>query len=311
MEGKESPGIFHASLGFDFIFSRDENNKLHCYCIEINGHDSGVRGVQDIPDDQIDKTHKIVAEIRATVNPEMRRKYGLANEILHDIHVTGEFAPSEEGKEKITRYINKSLRTAPTFTHAHHNPDFIEDITRDKRLQEKYIPKEYQPRIWREGDDPVSSTGRWIVKHFRSRGGDGVHVIPNDQFLEFIAQNKNEIDKYVVQELLMSSGAQMVPESQGKRAASMRLLMDFRYLDGGTIAPDFITAYQRVAPYDTDKTKDDEGNKLTWEDAYVVNRARGATSAAASSEEITMAREAAEKIIKNIASAYIQGQDSD
>ncbi|MBM3261670.1 hypothetical protein FJY93_04620, partial [Candidatus Kaiserbacteria bacterium] len=195
-EGKESPEMFRASLGFDFIFTTDEKGVLHCVCIEINGHDSGVVGVQEIPKGQIDTMHKTVAGIRATEHPEMARKFKIANEVLTDIH-SKEFTPSPEGLKKIHGYMKKSLKTQPTFSFAYQNPDFIEDMTRDKRIQERYIPEEYRPRTWHPGDNPSSPTGAWVVKYYDSRGGDDVHVVPNEHFPDTLSDLGPRVEKYV------------------------------------------------------------------------------------------------------------------
>ena len=57
-ESKESPELFRASLGFDFVFAKDKSGELHPYCVEINGHDTGVTGVQDVPSEQLPKIHR-------------------------------------------------------------------------------------------------------------------------------------------------------------------------------------------------------------------------------------------------------------
>lgn len=281
----------------------DMNENLRCYCIEVNGHDSGVGGVQDVPKGQMDSTQKILAGLRAEVNPEMRRKYAIANEIMRASQ-SGEFNHSPEAREKIEAYMKKILRTEPTFKNAYKNPDFIEDITRDKWLQEKYIPKEYAPHTWHEGESTKSKTGWWIIKRRNSRGGDGVHVVSNKEFGASFTKEVDFIADFVAQEFIPSAGAEMMPESIGKRAASMRLLLDFRYLENWSVQTDFATAYQRVAPYTASQEKSASGTMLENEDKFIVNRHRDAVAVAASPEEIEMARTAAMEIIQNIAAGY-------
>lgn len=302
MPGKESQEgreLFRATLGFDFLFTRNEDGSLHCYCIEINGHDTGIKGVEDVPQEQIGKQYQMLAGIRAKENPEMSRRYDIANAVLRDMR-SGTFQPTPEAREKIIGYMKKSLRAAPTAAHAYHNPDFIEDITRDKRLQERYIPLEYAVHTWHSGVSPVSSTGRWVLKRFDSRGGDDVHVLTNREFDELIENEEEPFleDEYVVQEFLPPGGAEMLPGSVGKRATSMRLLMDFRVLDDGSILTDYSTAYQRVSPHEADDARFSDTRK------YVVNRAKGASSAGVSPAELELGRKAAEAIIRTITAAY-------
>lgn len=294
---KEAPKeLFKATLGFDFVFDYTPSGELHCFCIEINGHDSGVHGVKNIPKGDIDETHRVLAEIRATTNPEMARRYKIGNKILADLH-DKIFQPSDEVVEKIYQYLAKSMRAQPTFTHAHHNPDFIEDITRDKRLQEQYVPPEHWPRTWHPGENPVSSTGWWVLKQYGSRGGDGVRMASNEDLEEVISQAGDALENYVVQEFVQ-------PITIDDRAASMRLLVDFQYLSDGTIVPDFTTAYHRIAPYTGEEKVSADGKPITNDDIFIVNKARGAKSAAATEEEIALARDVAEKIIHNIAKEY-------
>lgn len=295
---KETPKeLFKATLGFDFIFNHAPSGELRCFCIEINGQDTGVKGVEDIPKGEIDETHKVLANIRATTNPEMARRYKIGNEILADLH-DKIFQPSDEAVGKIYEYLKKSMRAQPTFKHAHHNPDFIEEITRDKRLQEEYVPPEFWPRTWHAGESTNSSTGWWVLKPYWSRGGDGVRIASNKNLAEIVSSETEDVlERYVVQEFVESDGLSV-------RAQAMRLLMDFQYLSDGTVVPTFITAYQRIAPYAPTDWVTKEGKKVTNEDAFIVNRARGATSAAASEEEVALAKVVAEKIIHSIAEGY-------
>src|SRR3990167_4265737 len=124
-EGTESSELFSATLGFDFVFSKDQTGAFRCYCVEFNGHDAGVGGVKDIPDGQIDSQHKVMAQIRNHRNPKIEHKMRIAEEIIEDLK-TGAFDASNDGQEKVAAFLHKSMDTNPLFTHAHHNPEFVE-----------------------------------------------------------------------------------------------------------------------------------------------------------------------------------------
>lgn len=146
VERKESPELFRASLRFDFMFAQGKDGKRHCLCIEINGHNSGISGVQDLADIEMDKMHKMVAKVRAHDNLETRRKFALYSEVIKDLR-SGDFKPSPEARPKIIEYLQKSADREPLFKNANKNPDFIEGIADDKWLQEKYIPEEYRTHM--------------------------------------------------------------------------------------------------------------------------------------------------------------------
>lgn len=306
-EGNESVELFSASLGFDFVFSKDEQGKLHGYCIEINGDNSGLSGVEDIPEDQIDPQHKLLSKVRNHRNSEYWRKAGLADGALQDLQ-TGFFDASEEAKKEIHSYIEKSLRKQQFFVHAYKNPPFVAAITRDKRTQENFIPPESMPRVYHEGESPLSSTGQWICKPIHGIQGDGIYVLDNEKFKrEFLGGPFVDIfaKEYIAQEFIRSEGAQRAPNALKGHAASMRLLLDFKYAQNDTIEIVFKAAYQRVSPYPSEGLR---ANTFP-QDAFVTNRARGAKSVAASGEEVSIASAIAEKIIHNIARGYRRNQE--
>src|SRR3989344_4779229 len=103
-ESKEGVELFRATLGFDFVFTRDEQGNLRCFCIEINGHDTGVNGVEDIPKGQISEEVRKHAAERAKEDPEMERRYKLAAEINRDMK-EGHFKPTPEGQERIYGFL--------------------------------------------------------------------------------------------------------------------------------------------------------------------------------------------------------------
>lgn len=132
-----------------------------------------------------------------------------------------------------------------------------------------------------------------------------MHVISNAQ-LAFLIKDVNFIADYVVQEFIPPEDAQEGDYKYVRHPASMRLLMDFRYLEDGTIAVDFKSAYQRIATESAPKRP--YRASVEKNEAYIVSKSKGAYSAPASAEETSMATEAAEAIIKRLAEGYKQDQ---
>ena len=297
-EQKESPELFSASLGFDFIFAKDEVGKKRALCVEINGEKSGIGGIAEMPEGLVDPEFQEAAKIRDLRNPERIRRVGLANEITNDIH-EGTFSVSPEAKEKIDAFMMKSIRKVPLFPNAFKNPAFIEDIATDKRRQEDFIPDKYAMRLYKKGDSQISLTGYWILKPAQGIGGKNIRILSNDEAKLYFDRN-DVTSTYVIQEFMPPLGADLAGTEESNHPASMRFLIDFKYLQDGTIKPVFQAAYQRVSPY----SPRDAFQKFSKEDIYVVNRARAAKAVPASEEEIEMAREAALDIIQKLGQGY-------
>jgi hypothetical protein len=248
---------------------------------------------------------KTLAGIRATKDPVMAEKYRLHNEIIKDM-ASGDFEPSPEAEPRILEYMKKSTVSSPLFKHAYRNPSFIQTIANDKWLQEKYIPKEYLPRIWHEGESPVSSTGLWMVKRRDSVASQHVFVLSNKEFEKEFLHDLDITADFVAQEFIRSD---YVHSAQGygiAYPASMRLLMDFRYTRNGAIETDYAEAYQRVGQYPLDGIDTENASRTN---RLVVSKNTGATSEAATPEEIQMAKQAAETIIRNLAEGYKKNLD--
>ena len=122
-EGKENAELFRATLGFDFIFTKDAKGSRKCVCIEINGDNAGILGIQDIPDDKIDKTKKIVANIRSTYNPKYMQRRGVIMDLA-----SGEFPATPEGRAKIAAYYLERKDDTRLFEHSFKNPKHIRPL---------------------------------------------------------------------------------------------------------------------------------------------------------------------------------------
>lgn len=296
-ESYNRPELFRATLGFDFVFTKDESGALECFCIEINGHRSGIHGMQKLSKTHRNTTHGIMVDVRSRLNLETIQKLERGVSAMNALE---EFNLSNDLYRKIVKTIRKETRKNSLFVHAYFNPDFIEKIANDKTLQAQYIPKEHAPRQWRKGDSHVSSTGLWVAKGKNSSGGRMVQVYTNDTFKDFLAfaeKEKLDLEKAgVIQELIPAAGALRTRGNRRNHCASMRFLIDFRYLKDGTIVPTFITSYQRVAPFP--KTG------VPAKGSHIVNFSSGSYVAQSSKKERAMAFSVAQKIIHNIGEAY-------
>lgn len=299
-ESREGNELFRATLGFDFIFVRDEFGNKHPMCVELNGSSTGIFGMEDIPDEDIDKTQKIVSRIRSQYDQDFMHKQRVAREIANDMD-EGTFPVSEPVSELIYDLLKRSLKKGKLIKHSLRNPPFIEQIARSKRFQETYVPKEMQPRVWHEGDSPESSTGYWVCKPNTNKRGEGIRILSNEDFLTMFVRNKEVMHSlFTVQEFHTPSGAENAGPEDRNNPSSLRLLIDFQYLDDGTIKPLFKAGYQRVSTYPPGPTTYPD----TAQEVFIVNKSTGAKSVAASDHEMLLASQAAERIIRNIGEAY-------
>jgi hypothetical protein len=283
-----SPELFRATIGFDFIFSNINGDKVPL-CIEINGDGSGLKGVENIPEKDLTKEEREKVRVRMT-HTEERLKLSAYAESLDPI------TQSEDIKEAWAK-----ARSVPGFVHAFRNPKYISDMaSKNKGLQQDLIPLENRPRTYREGESPISRTGFWICKPVAGRKGQGIKIVPNEEFEEyFIKGNLNE--SFIAQELIEACGADKALQSMKENPASMRLLMDFIYFENDRVEEIFTFAYQRISPL---SAKEQTTTSHSLEEIYVVNFARGAKAAVASEFEFASAHAVALKIIQNIAKHF-------
>ena len=289
-ESKESKELFRGSIGFDFIFTKEENGEDKIWCIEINGDNSGIGGVAELPEGTVDKTHQFLASMRNEMSHEAQRRVDLGVDILKDME-SGAFPISDSAYGAIHNFVVRRMRHKPLQRLAEKNPKVINDIAADKRLQIDVIPKEFAPKTYRKGEPGISRTGYWILKPNLGIGGNKIVVMSNTSFRTQFRGSVYE-DRYVAQELLESRGAERAEGEFVGNPACMRLLMDFQYTSDGTVHPLFESAYQRVTPH---------SRRSTLENRYVVNLSRKAVAVPASEHEITLAHEAAVKIIQRLA----------
>jgi hypothetical protein len=286
--------LFKGSLSFDFVFALKDGKK-HPYCVEINGDQSGIAGIQNIDRSAIDSTRRIMAGIRDQRDPAYRNNIQSINSIIGMLN-TEKIQLPDDAKGKLHSLFRSTMAQTPMFPHAHQNPDFIKRIADDKLPQAAVIPEEHHPRVL-DIHDPnrQSSTGTWILKPRRNRGGEGIQIISNDEIE--ILDDDTIFDRYVIQEFVHPLSAELAGETKSDHAASMRLLIDFRYLEDGTIEPTYEAAYQRVATEPLDISVP-LGSR---EQSAVVNLTRAADSYPASSEELALAHPVAEEIIHTLA----------
>ena len=274
----EQTELFRATLGFDFIFSESETGK-QIFCIEINGADTGLKAVLEIPAGEITEADRAMVAKRMTHTKERLELSAIAEAL----------DPVTQAEERKTAWAN--ARSVPGFVHAFINPPFISDIvSKDKNAQQQFIPQIYQPKSCQ--GNPRSSTGYWIIKPIDGRKGRGISIVSNDEFKTAFA-NTDIRKTHLVQELIQACGADNAPQEMENNPASLRLLMDFIYHEDDSIEEVFAFAYQRVS------TKSLDGDSM--EDTYIVNYARGAKAVTASQEEFDMAHAVAVCIIRSLA----------
>ncbi len=291
--------VFRASIGFDFVFTKGDNGNRKIFCIEINGHDSGITGVQNIPRGQIDDMSKIMTDIRSKINRKRDEKYEKITE-LERLYSTGDMELLDN--PRVRDYIIESFNSTPFYEYSYTNPDYIEDIAENKKKQADIIPDHLQPRIWRPSGSAVSPSGYWILKPIHNRAGRGIIIYSNEEFREFLHHTPSSVLKmfkgeYVIQELIEVMPADKDPHGG---VSSLRLLLDFRYSEEDEILIDYASIYQRVGK----KTNENEDSQSQRKGKYVINKSTGAKSVAASKEEQDMAYKAAKEIIRSLAQAY-------
>lgn len=297
-EKREQKELFRASLGFDFIFFLNEKGEKKALCIEINGQRTGVRGYAEVT--SVDKNSQFLAKSRMTVSHKKKEAIQLAKE---KVQRAERAYISEEGvKQLAEEEKNQILSDVRLFEYAFENPAFIEDVANNKAKQEAFIPEEYRPRYW-QGDGDISKTGFWIIKPNTSFGGRGITIVSQDELPKALANIREELGiiggetLFTIQEFYEALGAERAPEEVAKNPASLRLLIDFQYLEDGTVRKIQQVAYQRVSPQETDRQN--------LEETAIVNFSRGAKAVEASREEIQQATAAAEGIIQNIGKIFL------
>ncbi len=292
--------LFKASLSFDFVFGIKDGQK-HPFCIEINGEDSGIAGAQKLPG--LDSTKKILAGIRDQRDHYALTKNRKAAGVVRDIK-NGDFSMTPEGAKKLTTFLRTQYHDkVKMFPNAYINDVGLQSIADDKSKQSNFIPSENLPRILTIDDtDHHSESGYWIVKPNLGIGGRGIQVVSNLEIDSVLAEHRDALQKnYTIQEYVPSAGADMAGPERSEHAASLRLLIDFRYLESDDIDITYAFAYQRVGDVPVNITSSSNKER---EETVVINLARGAEAYEASPNEYTMAYEVALKVIHNMAKSY-------
>jgi len=317
LENKEKKVLWRGTIGFDFIFIKDfDENGIEIkkpICVELNGSESGVLGIENIRDEKIEKLQKVIAGIRARKNPKMYDKYTIANTIGDRIKILGKIPDDDvidhlelgfstpELTRKVERYVNNSLQKVSLFHHANKNPEQVKEICDNKRLQQEIIPDENKPRMWVRGVNEKSRSGYWIMKPLDGVQGKDIHIFDDEQmkrqvelFGKISKLGEDHIETYnLIQEFLFPLGADNAGGEKKNNASSMRLLLDFAVLPNGNVEVEEMHSYQRVSPYEP-VFREPKAHE------YVVNKSRGALSYGASKEENDLVMPVAIQIIKNL-----------
>lgn len=298
-----------ASIGFDFIFYEDINKNRQISCIELNGHRSGIVGASKIPYDELDIPRRTLAKVRSHYRrydqKDIKEGISLSNE-LDVLYKNDPNYNSEILKRKWARYIrlHEEIRLRPINSCSFRNDPALENVLSDKLAQTGLIPDYLRPKIVDNAWGVFSDSGYWLSKPINGCRGDGIKVIKcsGNPIFEGISVG----DDKILQEFIFPLGAEKAPERLQGHPASMRYLIDYACYNNGRILPLYEFAYQRVSPLSEDEFW---SGSVSFEDVFIVNKARGAESVPVSENELVLARDASREIIQIIHNnfPYIRG----
>jgi hypothetical protein len=323
-EGRENPELFRASIGFDFIFIQGEDGRRHIRCVEFNGDNSGIAGVQSLPSGAISKQQRYFAASRnrgSHALEESHIQFDTLNEALVEAMGRRDTTEINDLQHKIGEHIKKH-KTIPMFEYAYKNPPFLNQLASNKTLQQAVVPPYLYPLTARTRSD-LAPNKRWVVKPSDSVRGEGIYIMTTQQIQNvLLLMEKEELSPEdffrdnSIQEMEMALGAEGAQDDLKNHPACLRLLVDFRYMHDGTIQLDNMAGYQRVSKYAPDQlgnrgflpNKQFVMHPISLEDIYVVNHSRGASSVAMTDTERDGALAAAKEIIENLAKEYKRSQ---
>ncbi len=292
--------VFTGTIGFDFVFERQPDGSKKPYCVEFNGHNSGIEGAVAVEKDPLRRS---IIQLRAMSSTrEAERMIEAARQVFAPyIRRAGGARQKELEKEK-NRLIDDILLRVPHPQLAFSNPDVIEEISRRKNMHRALIPADYIPRSYElEGSNQPPQSGYWICKPISGSCGEHIEIHHWTRiYKDFIEPKGSLIDAWDISEFIVPAGADAASKSFSRRPASLRLLIDFAYYKDRTIRPVFVAAYQRVARSGAPRLG------RSWKpnhalDAYIVNRSRGAVSVSASKDEVEACMPIALQTIQNLA----------
>ncbi len=288
---------FRASIGFDFIFYKNKQGRRKISCVETNGHNSGIRGAASITDAYIERSQKTLASIRAMISSDKIKSIEALNESRTEVinHTSDGYDPNDlELLALLYNFIRAvSIDTKmPLMATAIPNALDLEEVINNKAYHAFLVPKSLRPAV-RDYDktDTFPASGIWLLKPVFGKRGEKIKAFGRPDHLE--SEIPAVDPKFVWQEFIPPLPADNAPDAYKGHPASMRYLVDFiKYKDGHTeMLYEF--AYQRVSPFGADSNK-------SFEDIYVVNKARKALAVHASKREVAQARGAAGVIINRI-----------
>ena len=287
-----SPEVFRGSIGFDFIFVQQPDGTKKPYCIEFNTG-AGVRGLTELsdPNNKAASTTKIMAKIRAHEDPSFTAAANELKERFQSGTPAENIMSRGQNMDDFER-LHAQLENTQRYPNGYKNPEWLHKTFSNKTAGNEVIPVQYQARKHRSIDEePRSSTGLWIVKNISGAEGFDIEILSDAELTDRISREGIGLfNRYVVEECLPASGADLAEAGDAAAPASLRLLLDFRCLEDGSVKIDFGTGYQRVA-----------NPEAATSDPRIVNHSTGAKAVPASKEELAKATEIATEIIKNIA----------
>lgn len=223
----ENKEFFRATLSFDFIFISNQKGEKGIKCIEINGEDSGIFGVLDLPKKKGDFLQKLFAEIRgrdfwSKLNFEI-------TEILNStkkqvLEVVSTFPDQDPYKKRFEDvFLNSEGREAFTkFNDIIREPAFREhfEVERIKSENAKFR----YPYMFRLNDliSEIDDKCMEVVDKY-NYGKDGkvfIHAFKNEKLIQDICDDKSrQIDiipeKYNIRTLVPTVGVELPDSPSG------------------------------------------------------------------------------------------------
>lgn len=209
-----------------------------------------------------------------------------------------------EVKDSLKRLASRWTRFGGS---KYQNPRWFIDVTRDKRMQDKFIPAEHRPETVSDANfDHLFKRGKVIIKPHDEAQGFGIRIFDATQVEEARAYAKKlkgwRNGGYVAQTYIESVGAELASEDIKGNAASMRLIVPFKMVHGKPVPTIPRFGYQRVAQYKVSEIGQRiRGKRIRMEDTGVVNLARGAAAVPMSDKEYQAALPVVLQIIESLA----------
>ncbi len=327
-ETNNSPELFKGSLRLDIVtyIDPDTGNKRGLIS-EVNGTNATFHGPRWWPKDPKTKMQKLFARIRNesehTVEDmrEMKEKggkdfYSIPHERSNMIglkFLERRILQMKRMLKSHTLYSGSELQKADNLfrdlsiinwhKHGNFNDALLETFTENKIMQARLIPSRFNVRDWEKGQTTDSKFGYWIFKPNRGGQRKGIFFLTDAQFKEKLEKNEklflHQIDSYLVQECVPSSGADNAEGNDIGMPADMNVMVDFSFREDGTIVYSYMGIGMSIY-----------ASKLPGNFPIPEFSEMNSSTVPPSEEEVKIAKEAVSSMLETIA-FFIYGFDFD